>query len=100
MDAPCKSIYIRSRRACDKSSQALCVFLAYGDVEAGYVTPQRPNPPLPTYIISRKLIISIIKITRIIKKISIGIKIIVKSLEIVVKIIIPIIILPLSLFPQ
>jgi len=37
---------------------------------------------------------------RIIKKISIGIEITVKSLEEVVKVIIPIIIPPLSLFPQ
>ena len=42
----------------------------------------------------------IIKITKIIKKISIGIEITVKSLGEVVKVIILIIILPLSLFPQ
>ena len=52
-------------------------------------------------MITRKLIISIIRIigiTRTIRKISIGIEIIVKSLEEVVKVIILIITLPLSLF--
>ena len=50
-------------------------------------------------MITRKLIISIIRITRTTKKISIGIEITVKSLEEVVKVIILIITLPLSLFP-
>jgi len=53
-------------------------------------------------MITRKLITSIIRITRMTRttrKISIGIEITVKSLEEVVKVIILTITLPLSLFP-